>query len=216
MKNTILTFLIGGLLCTAAPLAAQSNEIALQIGRTISEGRRFEFNGLPGNVFKESNSLAGGFIYNRRLAGSNLISLHLHLPYFYYRDRLPDDSRFNQTGLNTSVTSTFITPGAQVRFLEPFFIQPYLFAGVGYARVGRLTTSVVTGSLPTSRLELERERTWGTTIGGGVDVMLGGPFGLRGEVRGLNAGGADQIISGLQLDAPSTRWAATGGILIRF
>ncbi|MBI1356017.1 MAG: outer membrane beta-barrel protein [Acidobacteria bacterium] len=213
--NTVL-LLCGGMLAAAPLLSAQSNELALQIGGVVSEGRRFEFSGLPGNVFKEDGGLAGGVAFNHRLLGGDGLSLHLHVPFFFFQDQLPSESRFDQSTVDTDSYSGFITPGLQVRFLEPFFLQPYIFGGVGYARIARVNPTTLGGSLPTSRLELENKGTWGASMGGGVDVVLGRHFGVRGEIRGLTSGGRDRVIPGLTLDDPSTRWAATAGFLIRF
>ena len=87
---------------------------------------------------------------------------------------------------------------------------------MGYARTAEVLPEAVNGSLPTSRLMLEDNGTWGVSVGGGVDLMLGEYVGLRGEIRGLTAGGGDQVIPGLTLDEPSTRWSATGGLVFRF
>jgi len=214
MKTTILLF--AGLLAASPSVFAQSNEFAVQIGRTVGQGRSFEFTGLRGEVFEEENGLAGGFVYNRKMIGGDVASLHLHLPFFFLEDQLPDESRFDLSGTDTSRLSAFITPGVQVRFLEPFFLQPYVFGGVGYARTAQVRPEAVSGSLPTSRLALEDNGTWGVSVGGGVDLMLGDHVGVRGEVRGLTAGGSDQVIPGLTLDEPSTRWSATGGLVFRF
>ena len=208
--------IVFGALCAATPLLAQSNEVAIQVGRTVFEGRRIDFQGLPGEAFDESNGLAGGIVYNRKLVGGDVASLHFHLPLFAFEDQLPDESRFDQTNLDTSSLSGFITPGVMIRLLEPFPVQPYVFAGVGYARLARVNPVAVSGSLPTSRLELSDEGTWGVSMGGGLDVMLGKHFGIRGEVRGLTAGGKDNVIPGLTLNEPSTRWAATAGLAFRF
>lgn len=207
---------LAGLAVAATPVFSQSNEIALQIGRTVAAGRSFEFSGLPGEVFEEKNGLAGGIVYNRKIVGGEVASLHFHLPLFLLQDRLPDESRFDLSETDTSRVSAFITPGLQIRFLDPFFLQPYVFGGVGYARTAEVSPEAVNGSLPTSRLMLEDNGTWGVSVGGGVDLMLGEYVGLRGEIRGLTAGGGDQVIPGLTLDEPSTRWSATGGLVFRF
>jgi hypothetical protein len=55
------------------------------------------------------------------------------------------------------------------------------------------------------------------SAGGGVDILFGSHFGVRGEVRSLSTGTRQQVIpAGLVLNDPSTRWAATGGIVFRF
>lgn len=215
MQTRTLVLLIGALV-GVSPALAQRNEISFQIGRTVSEGRSFRFSGLPGAVFEEENGFAGGLVYNRKILGGGGASLHFHLPLFLFQDRLPPDSRFDQTELDTSSASAFVTPGLQIRFLEPFFLQPYVFAGVGYARRARVEPETVGGSLPTSRVGLTDEGSIGASMGGGVDVMLGSHVGIRGEVRGLAAGGNDRVIPGLTLDEPSTRWAATAGLVLRF
>jgi hypothetical protein len=199
------------LLAAALPLGAQSNEIALQFGKTVSEGRRFRFDGFPNNVFEEGNGYAAGIAYNRKLAGGGGVALNLHIPVFAFENRAPEGA-FNQASFRDSSSATgFITPGAQVRFLEPFFLQPYVFAGVGYARVARLTPRPGLDDV-----DFENEGTWGVSAGGGVDVVFGRHFGLRGEIRSLTAGGSDRVIPGLTLDDPSTRWAAMGGLIFRF
>ena len=216
MRNKSFLLVLGGLLSAAPLLLAQSNEIGLQLGRTIHEGRRFEFAGLPQNVFKEDNGWAGGLVYNRKMLGGKGAALNLHVPFFLLQDRIPEPNRFAQSSGDSSKVSGFITPGLQVRFLQPFFLQPYLFGGVGYARVGQVNAAPIGGSLPTSRLQLESKGTWGASVGGGLDIMLGRHFGLRGEARGLTSGGRDRVIPGLTLDEPGARWAATAGLVIRF
>lgn len=208
--RTIMRRLIP-LLLLAAPLLAQSNEIGLQFGRTVSEGRRFQFDGFPNNVFKEDSGYAGGFVYNRKLAGGDGVALNFHLPLFVFENKVPGGA-FNQDAFrDTSSATAFVTPGVQIRFLQPFFLQPYVFAGVGYAHVARLTPrNGVDG------VDFENQGTWGVSAGGGVDVVFGRHFGVRGEIRSLTAGGRDRVIPGLTLDDPSTRWAATGGVLFRF
>lgn len=199
------------LLLLAAPLLAQSNELAFQFGRTVSEGRRFQFDGFPNNVFEEDNGYAAGIVYNRKIAGGDGVALNFHLPFFLFENKAPEGS-FNQDVFrDTSSATGFVTPGLQIRFLQPFFLQPYVFAGVGYARVAQLTPS---NGL--DEIEFENEGTWGVSAGGGVDLVLGRHFGVRGEVRSLTAGGSDRVIPGLRLDDPSTPWAATAGVLFRF
>ena len=78
-----------------------------------------------------SNGLAGGIVYNRKIVGGEVVSLHFHLPLFLLQDRLPDESRFDLSEADTSRVSAFITPGLQIRFLDPFFLQPYVFGGGG-------------------------------------------------------------------------------------
>jgi len=195
----------------AQSLSAQSNEIGLQFGRTVSEGRRFQFDGFPNNVFEEDNGYAAGFVYNRKLAGGDGVALNFHLPVFLFENTVPEGT-FNQDAFrDSSSASAFVTPGVQVRFLQPFFLQPYVFAGVGYARVARLTPREGFDDI-----EFENEGTWGVSAGGGVDLVFGRHFGVRGEIRSLTAGGSDRVIPGLRLDDPSTRWAATAGVLLRF
>ncbi len=193
------------------PLAAQSNEIGFQFGRTVSEGRRFQLDGFPNNVFKEGAGYAAGFAYNRRLAGGDGAALNFHLPVFLFENRAPEDG-FNSTRFReTSSATAFVTPGVQVRLLQPFFLQPYVFAGVGYARVASLAPRNGSGDI-----DFENRGTWGVSAGGGVDLLFGRRFGIRGEIRSLTAGGRDRIVPGLTLDDPSTRWSATAGILFRF
>jgi opacity protein-like surface antigen len=199
------------LLFLVTPLLAQSNEIGLQFGKTVSEGRRFRFEGFPNNVLKEGDGYAVGFVYNRKLAGGDGVALNFHLPLFLFENKAPDGSFGQNAFRDTSSATAFLTPGVQIRFLQPFFLQPYVFAGVGYARVAR-----VTPRNGPDDIRFENEGTWGVSTGGGVDFVLGRHFGLRGEIRGLTAGGRDRVIPGLTLDDPSTRWAATGGVLFRF
>jgi hypothetical protein len=194
----------------ALPLAAQSNELAFQFGRTVGEGRRFQFSGLPDRVFDEKNGLAGGIVYNRKLVGGDGASLHLHLPFFLMENRLPDAPGAGVGFRDTSSATLFATPGVQVRFFEPFFLQPFVFAGVGYARVARGNPE------DDDRIVFENRGTWGVSAGGGLDLVFGRNFGLRGEIRSLTAGGSDRIVPGLTLNDPSTRWAATGGLVFRF
>jgi hypothetical protein len=199
------------LAAAAAPLCAQSNEIGLQYGKTVSEGRRFRFQDFPNNVFEEGNGYAAGVAYNRKLAGGDGVALNLHIPVFLFENKAPEGIFNGATFRDTSSATGFITPGAQVRFLQPFFLQPYVFAGVGYARVARLTPQQGLDDI-----DFENEGTWGVSAGGGVDVMFGRHFGVRGEIRSLTVGGSDRIVPGLTLDDPATRWAATGGLVFRF
>jgi hypothetical protein len=193
------------------PLCAQSNEIALQYGKTVSEGRRFRFDGFPNSVFKEGNGYAAGIAYSRKLAGGDGVAVNLDVPVFVFENKAPEGA-FNQATFRDSSSATgFITPGLKVRFLQPFFLQPYVFAGIGYARVARLTPRNGLDDI-----EFENDGTWGVSTGGGVDLLLGRHFGIRGEIRSLTTGTSDRIIPGLTLDDPGTRWAATGGLVFRF
>jgi hypothetical protein len=208
MRTTFCLILLGA---TTIPLAAQSHEIGLQFGRTVSEGRRFSFDGFPNSVFEEDNGYAAGIVYNGKLAGGDGVALNLHVPVFLFENKAPEGAFSGATFRDTSSATAFVTPGVQVRFLQPFFLQPYVFAGVGYARVARI--------IPEQGLDdidFENEGTWGVSAGGGIDLVFGDHFGIRGEIRSLTAGGSDRVIPGLTLDDPSTRWAATGGILFRF
>jgi opacity protein-like surface antigen len=208
MRSLFPLFLLAA---ATLPLSAQSNEIGFQFGKTVSEGRRFRFDGFPNNVFDEGNGYAAGFTYNRKLAGGDGVALNLHAPIFVFENKAPDGS-FNQSSFRDSSSATgFITPGLQVRFLQPFFLQPYVFAGVGYARVAELTPRDGIDDI-----SFENRGTWGVSAGGGVDLVFGRHFGLRGEIRSLTAGGRDRVIPGLTLDDPATRWAATGGLIFRF
>lgn len=195
----------------ALPLCAQSNEIGLQFGKTVSEGRRFRFQDFPNNVFEEGKGYAAGIAFNHKLAGGDGVALNLHVPLFLFENKAPEGV-FTQASFRDSSSATgFITPGLQVRFLQPFFLQPYVFAGVGYAHVARLTPNEGLDDI-----DFEGDGTWGVSAGGGVDLLFGRHFGIRGEIRSLTAGGNDRIVPGLTLDDPSTRWAATGGVVFRF
>ena len=199
------------LLFLVTPLFAQSNEIAFQFGKTVSEGRRFRFDNFPNSVLKEGDGYAAGFAYNRKLAGGDGAAFSLHIPVFLFENKAPDAAVNQASFSDTSSATGFITPGFQIRLLQPFFLQPYVFAGVGYARVARLT--------PRNGLDdvrFENDGTWGVSAGGGVDLVFGRNFGIRGELRSLTDGKRDQVIPGLTLDDPSTRWAATAGLLFRF
>lgn len=195
-------------LCCTGSAFAQNNELAFQFGKVFSEGRRIQFESLPGEIFTEDGGFAGGIVYNRRLFGFGFGSFQFHLPFFAFENTF--DSDFLDFD-DTSRVSGFITPGAQVRFFDNFPLQPYVFAGVGYARVARISPE------SEDSFQFENDGTWGVSAGGGLDIMFGRNFGIRGEVRSLSAGSRDQVIpAGILLNDPTTRWGATGGLVFRF
>ena len=198
-------------LVSAVPAFSQANEITIQFGKVVGEGRRFSVDALPGQFIPEEAGLAGGIVYNRRIVGGRAASLHFHLPFFAFENtssaaNLPD----NPLGDTSSLTG-FTTPGLQLRLLDSFPLQPYAFAGVGYAYVARIAPDEGLRSLT-----VDHEGTWGVSAGGGLSVMFNSNFGLRGEIRSLTTGAASRIVPGLTLDDPGTRWAATGGLVFRF
>jgi hypothetical protein len=198
---------LAALLCGATVALAQSNEIALQFGKVVGEGRRVQFESVPGQVFAEDGGYSGGIVYNRQLFGFGFGTFHFHLPFFAFENKFDNDL----IGTNTSRVTGFVTPGVQIRLFQDFPLQPYAFAGVGYARVARITPE------SEDEFRFENDGTWGVSAGGGLDILFGRNFGVRGEIRSLSTGTRQQVIpAGLVLDDPTTRWAATGGIVFRF
>jgi hypothetical protein len=210
MRKTLLGCAAGTLMLPLAGFA-QNNEIGLQFGKAIGEGRRITASAVPGRILAEEGEFAGGIVYNRRLLGKKILSLQFQLPVFAFENQTANTGIVGNPFGDTTSATAFVTPGIQVRLLENFPVQPYAFAGVGYARVARLTPN---SSLTSARFE--NEGTWGVSAGAGVDLMFGRHFGIRGEIRSLTVGSSDVVLPGLSLNDPNTRWMGTGGIVFRF
>ena len=207
------------LFALAMPLAAQRHEFAVQFGTTLTQRREIAIPAplqplLGVDALREDNGLAGGITYRIRVAEFGPAALLAEVPVFVVQatntDLLPAIAA--PLFANTSGASGYFTPGAVLRFASRSRLSPYVFFGGGYAYVveARLAT---TGGL---RGEFVREGTWALNYGGGADVRIAGPFGLRAELRNFYTGApASEIV----LPAETRQRNAllfTGGIAFRF
>lgn len=206
-----LAFAMVGLVASTQAQDLPANEISIQFGGVFGEGRVFRAEELPAVPFEEDNGYAGGIVYNRRIVGSDYMSLHFHLPVFFYENEFNGTTISGTTFNGSSSVTGFVTPGLLVQFLEGYAVQPYGFAGVGYAHVARLTPDEGLDSV-----DFANEGTWGVSAGGGLDVLFTEHFGIRGEVRSLSTGSDNGDIPGLEFSDPATRWGATGGLIFRW
>lgn len=214
MKPILLALGISMLGATMLPLQAQdlpANEIALQFGGVVGQGRFFTSQALPGRTLSQDGGLAGGIAFNHRMVGGGRAALYFHLPFFAYQNRFPATSIFGNSVSGDSSWTGFVTPGVMLRFFESHPIQPYVFGGVGYAQVAQLVPNQGLDSV-----QFNNNGTWGVSSGGGLDIMFTRHFGVRGEGRALTTGSSGVIVPGLTLTDSNTRFAATGGLVFRW
>jgi hypothetical protein len=178
---------VGVLVATALP----RNEISLQFGGTLIQRRTIavpsELQNLLGTTaLREDNGYAGGFSYRLRVAGHGSVDALLEIPLFVVQatntDLLPVLVRpfFG----NTSGASGYLTPGGVVRFASRARVSPYLFAGVGYARV----VEAELASTSPLRGKLANVGTWAVDFGAGADLRIYRFLGIRGELRNFYTG----------------------------
>lgn len=167
------------LLCACAPAAAaQENEIAVLVGgiKTGDKGLqstqpiRAAFNG----------AVAYEAAYAHRLVNGTLASLHFELVI----------AGAPKTGVESTAlllprnySSLFFAPGLKLK-LFPGGLSPYVAAGVGGSRY-KASDTALGGQATTGD---KTDTSWVFNYGGGVDIRLIGPVGVRGEVRDFITG----------------------------
>lgn len=207
------------LVLTVAAGPAQSNEISLHFGGTLTQRRSIRLPSVVQNLLgteeiREDNGYAGGIVYRIRLARFGPVALMAELPLFVVQatntDLIPLIARpiFG----DTSGIAGFLTPGGVLRFLPDSRVSPYVFFGGGYARVVEaqlVSTSPLRG-------RFANEGTWAINYGGGADLRLLGFLALRGELRNFYTGTTENTLALPQETRQRNTLLISGGLVFRF
>lgn len=158
MKKTIL------ILTSLLPLAAQSNELGLLLGNLRGGGTPE----LGSGTALQAN-------YAHRIADLGPARL-------YFGVNLLANTQRKVTSANLAVirdvASLYLTPELKLK-LATGRIQPYVFAGAGYAAYEHSTLTLGGANNPGPR----NSSTGSFTYGGGVDIPIIRWLALRGELR---------------------------------
>lgn len=207
------------MLLIAAAMPAQRNEISFQFGGTLTQRRTIDLPAVVqpfvgANALEEDNGYAGGLVYRVRLVRIGPAALLAELPIFIVQATNTDLIPLIAQPIfgNTSGVSGFVTPGAALRFLPDSRVSPYVFAGVGYARV---IEAQLTSTSPL-RGRFANEGTWAVSYGGGADLRIAGPLSLRGELRNFYTGGVENAIPLPAETRQRNTLLLTGGLAFRF
>jgi hypothetical protein len=117
---------------------------------------------------------------------------------------IEEDFSFAKNFYDTSTDSSVLTIMTNVRLSLPLGpIQPYVVGGIGLIRPHANNPFQVFTS----------KSAFGTDMGGGLTIMFGQGFGVRGDIRRFNAQGVTLVIfSGARADF----WRASIGLTFRY
>jgi hypothetical protein len=118
---------------------------------------------------------------------------------------IEEDFSFAKNFYDTSTDNSVLTIMTNVRLSLPLGpIQPYLVGGIGLIKPHASNNPF---QVFTSK------SAFGTDMGGGLTIMLGQGFGVRGDIRRFNAQGVTLVIfSGAKADF----WRASAGITFKY
>jgi hypothetical protein len=217
-RLTRVVRLLAVILLAAPALWAQRNELALQVGGTLTQRRTFGvppvLEGLlPPGALIEDRGAAGGIVYRIRFASFGPAALMAEVPIFAAQAR----NQLVPVFADTSALVGFLTPGVALRLVPDARVSPYVFFGGGYARVVELQ---LTSSTPL-RGGYVNEGTWAINYGGGADLRLLSFLSLRGELRNFYTGVPDATVAPILVPILSeTRQrntlVITAGVAFRF
>jgi hypothetical protein len=115
------------------------------------------------------------------------------------------DFSFAKNFYDSSTDNSVLTIMTNVRLSLPLGpIQPYLVGGIGLIKPHASNNPF---QVFTSK------SAFGTDMGGGLTIMLGQGFGVRGDIRRFNAQGVTLVIfSGAKADF----WRASAGLTFKY
>lgn len=167
------------LLLLGSSVHAQQNEIGLLIGRVEPSDR-----GLTSSIPVDAvlrGSVAYQISYASRLLDGGVAALYGEMVIAG-----APNSRIRASNLLVPDTysSLFFTPGLRLKLLPGAGLSPFLVGGVGLGRYAGSEAGSMGQPISGSRSNL----TWAFSYGGGLDLGLLGPLGLRVEVRDFLTG----------------------------
>jgi hypothetical protein len=118
---------------------------------------------------------------------------------------MEEDFSFAKNFYDTTSDSSVLTIMTNVRLSLPIGpIQPYLVGGIGL---------ILPHASNNPFQVFTSKSAFGTDLGGGLTIMLGPSFGVRGDIRRFNATGLKLVVfSGAKADF----WRASVGLTFRY
>lgn len=168
-----------GLLCACALTAfAQENEIAVLVGGIKTGDKGLQTTQVIKTAFNGATAYEAA--YAHRLIDGTLASLHGEL---VIAGAPSTGIKSTALLLPKNYSSLFFTPGLKLK-LFPGGLSPFVAAGVGLGRY-KASDTALNGLSTTGD---KTDTSWVFNYGGGVDVRLIGPVGVRGEIRDFITG----------------------------
>ena len=178
--NVLSVLAVLCLLCASASLvSAQENEAAILVGRLNTGDKGLQSSQVVKTAFDGATMYQ--INYARRFVDGQVASLHWE---FLVAGAPTTNVKGTNLLLPRNYSTLFLTPGVKLKLFPNGGFSPYGVFGIGY---GRYTSSqdLSNGQPNTGD---RRNHTYAINYGGGIDMSLLGPLGVRGEVRDFVTG----------------------------
>jgi hypothetical protein len=206
-RRLLMAFLATAV-CLVGNLAAQNNEIAGGIGRTLITDQAIQPGAIPllNDFVRFGSGTTFEINYARHLKGENFFRLDLEVPLVGNPD---EDLGSGNAAVPSGYSSYFITPALRGKIFAGNTLQPWASFGGGLGRFGFSDKLVYGGSNPGGN------KTSGLLqVGYGLDVKLKEKFGLRVAARNFWSGALPfNVVTG---QSRQRSFVVTGGVYWRF
>ncbi len=166
----------------AIPARAQKSELSLLVGRLEPSDRTISTSSAISAAL--GGSVAYQVSYARRVLDGQIASLNWEM---VIAGAPRSNVKSTSLLLPRNYSSLFFTPGLKLRLLPGAGFSPYIAAGIGAGRFAQ--DSTLLNNRPNNG-DLHNT-TWAFNYGGGIDLSLIGPVGLRAEIRDYLTGNPD-------------------------
>jgi hypothetical protein len=183
---------------------AQSNDITLSLGGTLSQSRGFR--SPTAGTAQTSADISLGANYGHRFLGAGAAALYGEIEFV----ALPNRGLTAATAtVPQNYASLYVAPGVRLKVLPSARLSPWVAVGGGYAlyeQSAKLSNGQNTTNKFLSRGVFD--------FGGGLDYKLFRFLGLRGEVRDFLSGNPNLNVA--LSSSTQHNVVASGGITVRF
>lgn len=204
----LLMAFVATVVCLVGNVAAQKNEIAGGIGRTLITDQAIQPGTVPllNDFVRFGSGTTFEINYARHLKGENFFRLDLEVPLVGNPD---EDLGSGNAAVPAGYSSYFITPALRGKIFAGNTLQPWASFGGGFGRFGFSDKLVYGGSNPGGN------KTSGLLqVGYGLDVKLKEKFGLRVAARNFWSGALPfNVVTG---QSRQRSFVVTGGVYWRF
>jgi hypothetical protein len=204
----LLLFFLATAVCLAGNAAAQKNEIAGGIGRTLLDDQAIQPGSVPllNNFVRFGSGTTFEINYALHLKGENFFRLDLEVPFIGNPD---EDLGSGNAAVPSSYSSYFVTPALRAKAFAVNTLQPWISFGGGFGHFAFSDKLVYGGA------NAGGSKTGGLLqFGYGLDVKLKDTFGLRVAARNFWSGALPfNVVTSI---SHQRNFVVTGGVYWRF
>jgi len=194
--------------CLLGNAAAQKNEIAGGIGRTLLNDQAIQPGSTPllNNFVRFGSGTTFEINYARHLKGENFFRLDLEVPFVGNPD---EDLGSGNAAVPSGYSSYFVTPALRGKAFAANTLQPWISFGAGFGHFS-FSDKLVDGGANTGG-----NKTSGLLqLGYGLDVKLKETFGVRVAARNFWSGALPfNVVTSI---AHQRNFVVTGGVFWQF